>query len=99
MIRHAVPVFHDSGQAWLLSESLSLGRTQQKNNFEVFAYLARGARILPCFNGIMVIPLDMTCGQSHNYALRSLSRMDRRHCGRTEVRRRARPHTGGFDLL
>jgi hypothetical protein len=30
-----------------------------KNNFEFFAYLARGARILPCFNGIMGIPLDM----------------------------------------
>ena len=99
MTRHAVPVLHDSRQAWLISGSRSPGRNQQKNNFEVFAYLARGARILPCFNGIMVIPLDITCGQSRNYALGSLSRMERRHRGRNELRLRARSHTGGFDLL
>jgi hypothetical protein len=99
MTRHAVPVLHDSRQAWLISDSRSPGRTQQKNNLEVLAYLARGARILPCFNGIMVIPLDMTSGQSRNYALGSLSRMERRHSGRNELRLRARSHTGGFDLL
>lgn len=62
MTWHAVPVLPDSGQAWFISDGRSPRQTQQKNNFEVFAYLARGARILPCFNGIMVIPFDMTCG-------------------------------------
>lgn len=99
MTRHVVPVLHDSCRAWLISDSRSPVRTQQKNNFEVFSYLARGARILPCFNGIMVIPLDMTCGQSRNYALGSLSRMERRHRGWNEPRPRAGSHTEGFDLL
>ena len=99
MTRHAVPVLPDSGQAWFISDSRHPRQTQQKNNFEVFPYLARGARILPCFNGIMVIPLDMTCGQSRNYAPGLLSRMERRHRGRNELRLRVRFHTGGFDLL
>lgn len=64
-----------------------------------FAYLARGARILPCFNGIMVIPLDMTCDQACHHALGSLSRMEHRNRERNELRLHARSHTGRFDLL
>jgi hypothetical protein len=97
--RCAVPaLIYAFNRRWFKSDSRCSGRTQQKNNFEVFAYLARGARILPCFNGIMVIPLDTICGQSRNYALGSLSRMERRHGGRNELRLRAESHTGEFDL-
>jgi hypothetical protein len=64
-----------------------------------FAYLLRGARILPCFNGIMVIPLDMTCDQACHHALGSLSRMEHRNRERNELRLHTRSHTGRFDLL
>src|SRR5712692_6528073 len=56
---HLPPVMHGSyGTAAAPAES------SRKNIFGFFARLVRGregARILPCFSGIMVMPPDMTC--------------------------------------
>jgi hypothetical protein len=87
MFEPLTPVMHGSYET-----AEAPAESSRKKQFRIFRLpCAGGGRILPYFNGIIVVSSDMTYRYLRNYALGSLSR--------TEQRIITRSKTGGFGIL